>query len=61
MTLVEGLADEGFDEGLAADVELLGGGVELFEHRTGEVHVDALDDFLREAFLRACPWPIFSC
>ena len=32
MALVQGLAKHGFDYGLAADVDLFGGGFELFEH-----------------------------
>jgi hypothetical protein len=43
VALVEGLADEGFDNGLAADVEFLGGVFQFFEHGGGEIDVDALD------------------
>lgn len=45
MAPVQGLAEHGFDEGLAADVEFFGGGFEFFEHGGGEVDVDALDGF----------------
>ena len=43
VALVEGLADEGFDDGLPADVELFGGVFQFFEHGGGEIDVDALD------------------
>jgi len=45
LALVEGLAEHGFDDGLAADVEFFGGGFEFFEHGGGEVDVDASDGF----------------
>jgi hypothetical protein len=34
LTLVQGLAEHGFDYGLAADVEFFGGGFEFFEKST---------------------------
>jgi hypothetical protein len=43
VALVEGLADQGFDDGLAADVEFFGGVFQFFEHGRGEIDVDALD------------------
>jgi hypothetical protein len=43
VTLVEGLADQGFDDSLAADVEFFGGVFQFFEHGGGEIDVDALD------------------
>ncbi len=43
VALVEGLADQGFDDGLAADVEFFGGVFQFFEHGGGEIDVHALD------------------
>jgi len=43
LALVEGLADERFDDRLAADVELFGGDFQFFEHGGREIDVDALD------------------
>jgi hypothetical protein len=45
LALVQGLAEHGFDYGLAADVEFFGGGFEFFEHGCSEVDVDALNGF----------------
>ena len=45
MALVESLAHQGLDDRLPADVEILGGALELFEHGGGKVHVHALDGF----------------
>jgi hypothetical protein len=36
VALVEALANEGFDDGLAADVQLFGEAVQLMEHGRGE-------------------------
>ena len=43
MELIEALADERFDDGLAADVQLFGEAVQFMEHGGGEIDVDALD------------------
>ena len=43
MALIEALAEQRFDDGLAADVQLLCEAVQLVEHGGGEIHVDALD------------------
>jgi hypothetical protein len=43
VVLIEGLADECLDDGLAADVQFQGGLIEFLQHGRGEVHVDALD------------------
>jgi hypothetical protein len=43
LAVVEGLAEHGFDYGLAADVEFFSGGFEFFEHGRSEVDVYALD------------------
>ena len=40
---VEALPEQGLDDGLAADVEFLRGGVQLGQHGGGEVHIHALD------------------
>ena len=40
---VEALTEQGLDDGLAADVEFFGGGVQLAQHGGGEVHIHALD------------------
>jgi hypothetical protein len=40
---VEGFAEHGFDDCLAADVQGFGFAVQFLEHGCGEVHVDALD------------------
>src|SRR5208282_4963249 len=41
--LVEGLAEQSFDDGLTADVEFFGEAVEFVQHGGGEVDIDALD------------------
>jgi len=41
--LIERLAYEGFDHRLAADVQLLGGAVQLFEHARRQVDIHPLD------------------
>ncbi|MGH9675488.1 MAG: hypothetical protein ACRD36_00175, partial [Candidatus Acidiferrum sp.] len=41
--LIEGLTEQGFDDGLAADIEFFGEAIEFVEHRGGEIYVNALD------------------
>ncbi|MGH9743307.1 MAG: hypothetical protein ACRD51_13265 [Candidatus Acidiferrum sp.] len=41
--MIEGLAEEGFDDGLAADVQFFCEAVQFVESGSVEIHVDALD------------------
>ena len=43
VALIEALAEQGFDDGLAADIQLFGEAVQFMEHGCGEIRVDALD------------------
>jgi hypothetical protein len=50
--LIQALAEQGFDDGLPADVQFFGEAVQFVEHGRSEIHIDALDG------LRASSKPI---
>jgi hypothetical protein len=41
--LIECLADQGLDHGLAADIEVLSGSIQFLQHAGSDVDVDALN------------------
>jgi hypothetical protein len=47
VVLVQSLADQGFDDGLPADVQFLRGALQFFEHGGSEIDIHALEGFIR--------------